>query len=322
MKRFEVFKHAVLEFTNAQVSVSSNSTGGSNSKNDPRRFLHGNSCLWSMMKKPSVSLACKGLCISRFCVMSWKGESDTNIKYCLGRTVGWFKDIHHNTELWTQLTENRWNSSGIHLIAARRHSPSVHKQNGRPSSKDELSSCRCSMTSFREVKTMKRNVLLIPHLCLNLFAKRFPAGRWSFLGPGSETKWYSTYNERPGGKWDRVAESMVSKFGERGLPVFRATSPLSRGALKSKGDGKLSIHFCADGDTIETVFRTIISVNQLSIHGAVSDLCEEYSACQTRTGGPILAGQFDPLFEPPKLLITTPTPSIENPPQKETENWS
>ena len=24
---------------------------------------------------------------------------------------------------------------------------------------------------------------------VSLFAKRFPAGRWSFLGPGSETKW-------------------------------------------------------------------------------------------------------------------------------------
>ena len=53
---------------------------------------------------------------------------------------------------------------------------------------------------------------------------------------------------------------------------FRATSPLSRGTLTSKGGGRLSIHFCADGHTIETVFRTIISVNQLSIYGAVSDL--------------------------------------------------
>ena len=48
-----------------------------------------------------------------------------------------------------------------------------------------------------------------------------------------------------------------SKFGESGHPVFRATRPLSRGTLKSKGGWKLSIHFCADGDTIETVFRTI-----------------------------------------------------------------
>ena len=66
----------------------------------------------------------------------------------------------------------------------------------------------------------------------------------------------------------------MMKFAESGHPVFRATSPLSRGTLNSKGSGNLSIHFCADGDTIETVFRTIISVNQLSIYGAVSDLCD------------------------------------------------
>ena len=44
---------------------------------------------------------------------------------------------------------------------------------------------------------------------VSLFAKSFPAGRWSFLGPGSETKWYSSNEERPGGKWDRVAELMM-----------------------------------------------------------------------------------------------------------------
>ena len=47
---------------------------------------------------------------------------------------------------------------------------------------------------------------------------------------------------------------MMIEFGERGHPVFRATSPLSRGTLKSKGGGKLSIHFCAGGDTIELFF--------------------------------------------------------------------
>ena len=82
---------------------------------------------------------------------------------------------------------------------------------------------------------------------------------------------------------------MMIKFRESGYPVFRATSPWSRGTLKSKGSGKLSIHFCADGDAIETVFRTIFSVNQLSICGAVSDVCEEYSACQTRTGRLVVA---------------------------------
>ena len=71
-----------------------------------------------------------------------------------------------------------------------------------------------------------------------VYARRFPAERWSFLGLGSEKKWYSTDNERPRGEWDRGAELMMIKFGESGHPVFRATSPLSRGVLKSKGGGK------------------------------------------------------------------------------------
>ena len=63
------------------------------------------------------------------------------------------------------------------------------------------------------------------------------------------------------------------KFAQSTHPVFRSTSPLSRGVLKSKGGGQLSIHYCADPGTIETVFRTIISVNQLSIYGAVAEIC-------------------------------------------------
>ena len=145
---------------------------------------------------------------------------------------------------------------------------------------------------------------------VSVFAKRSPAGRWSFHGPGSETEWYSTYNEGPQGECYRVAELMMIKFSESGHPVFRSTSPLSRGTLKSNGGGKLSFHFSADGDTVETVVRTIISVIQLSIHGAVSDLCDEYSACQARAGRPVLAEQSDPLFEPARLLIMTPSTEV------------
>ena len=118
------------------------------------------------------------------------------------------------------------------------------------------------------------------------FAERFPPGRWSFLGLGSERKLYSPDIDRPQGEWDRVAELMMINFGESGHPVFRATSPLSRGTFISNGCGKLSIHFCADGETIETVFRTIISVNQLSIYGAVLDLCDEYGLVKHERGDP------------------------------------
>ena len=104
---------------------------------------------------------------------------------------------------------------------------------------------------------------------------------------------------------------MMIKFGDSGHPVLQATSLFSRGTHKRKGGGKLSKHFCADGDTIETLFRTIISVNRLSIYGAVSDLCEEYGICQTRTGRPVVSEQSDPSFAPADILIMTPTPSIE-----------
>ena len=45
-------------------------------------------------------------------------------------------------------------------------------------------------------------------------------------------------------------------------------------------------------------------------------MCEEYKSCYVRTGRPVLAEQSDPLFEPAKLLIMTPRPSIEIPAQE------
>ena len=78
----------------------------------------------------------------------------------------------------------------------------------------------------------------------------------------------------------------------------------------------MSIHFCADGDTVETVFRTIISVNQLSIYGAVSDLCEECKSCHVRTGRLVLAGQSDPLFVPTSVRKTH-TPLTDDPAQED-----
>ena len=122
---------------------------------------------------------------------------------------------------------------------------------------------------------------------VTLFVKRFGAGQWSFLGPGSEKKWYSISEDSPKGEWDKMAEKMMVTLAESGHPIFRATSPLSRGVLKSKGGGKLSIHYCAEPATIETVFRTVTSVNQLSHYGAVAEMCEEFESYHDRTGDPL-----------------------------------
>ena len=123
------------------------------------------------------------------------------------------------------------------------------------------------------------------------FARRFGIGQWSFNGPGSEKKWYPSENS-PQGEWDYIAEDMLLKFAESGHPIFRATTPLSRGKLKSKGKGKVSIHFSAEPDTIDTIYRIILSANQLSIYGAVAAFCEEFVGQPDNTGEPvILEGQ-------------------------------
>ena len=98
-------------------------------------------------------------------------------------------------------------------------------------------------------------------------------GHWSFLGPGSEKKWYGTDVCKPDRQWDEVAENMMINSAESGHPIFRASSASKRGELKSKGKGMKSIHFNGSDETIELILRTVISVNQLSVYGAVADLC-------------------------------------------------
>ena len=100
---------------------------------------------------------------------------------------------------------------------------------------------------------------------VSLFARKFGTGQWSSMGPGSEKKWYSIKEDSPQGICDKIAERMLLEFAESGCPIFRATTPLSRGHLKIKGRGKLTIHFAADQETIETIFRIIVSANQLSL---------------------------------------------------------
>ena len=70
---------------------------------------------------------------------------------------------------------------------------------------------------------------------VKVLARKF-VGQWSFIGPGSEKKWYSAENS-PQGAWNNIAEEMLLEFAESGHPTFRATTPLSRGLLKSKGHG-------------------------------------------------------------------------------------
>ena len=80
---------------------------------------------------------------------------------------------------------------------------------------------------------------------VSILARKFGIGQWSFT--------LVQVSKRSGILWKRIVQK---EFGittrtrcrwnsqKAGCPIFRATTPLSRGNLKSKGHGKLSIHFC------------------------------------------------------------------------------
>ena len=156
-------------------------------------------------------------------------------------------------------------------------------------SQEESYFCRCSTTFPVTRKTMNKNVKTIDsYLCMQ---KNLVKKHWSFIGPGSEKKWYSLKEDSPQGIWDHIAEKMLLEFVESGCPISRATTPLSRGQLKSKGHGKLSIHFATNLEIVETVFRTIVSANQLSPYGAVAEMCKEYESLHERTESPVVMGQ-------------------------------
>ena len=63
---------------------------------------------------------------------------------------------------------------------------------------------------------------------VQVLARRFGVGQWSFIGAGSVKKWFSSVNS-PQGALDNIAEQMLLEFLESGHPTFRATTQLSRG---------------------------------------------------------------------------------------------
>ena len=88
----------------------------------------------------------------------------------------------------------------------------------------------------------------------------------------------STVEQQDTHRKDKV-QKLIEKFEnhpnkESSLQDFKQKRN-RRGELRSKGEGKKSIHFNGSHENIELLLRTVISANQLSIYGAIADLCDE-----------------------------------------------
>ena len=133
---------------------------------------------------------------------------------------------------------------------------------------------------------------------IDQYARRFPHGHWFFLG-------LETYDHKPDGFWDRTAEKMLLTFEETEHTVFRSTSALERGDLRSKGSGKKSIHFNGSTKMNELLLQMVLSVNQLSIYGAVAGMIKELPVGPRAAEKPRAPGQLD------KVEILTQPPLAE-----------
>ena len=216
----------------------------------------------------------------RFCIVSCgKIHEEPSIKRCMGTKIelvqNYLQECRDLDRIDGEPMEFQWNiSPGYNTLQLNEEVKSLLLR--LDETPENFTGRIIFMSMFNDIscgsKDNEKECLANAKL-VSLYAKRFGKGQWSFIGPGSEKKWYCISEDSPQGVWDNMAERMLLEFAESGCPIFRATSPLSRGRLKSKGHGKLSIHYSADLETIETIFRIIVSANQLSLYGGVAEKC-------------------------------------------------
>ena len=122
------------------------------------------------------------------------------------------------------------------------------------------------MTSFGTEKTTKINAwqMLGSYLCMQ---RGLVQDKWSFIGPGSEKKWYSMKEDSPQGIWDHITDEMRLEFAESGHP-FSVQRLHCLGEI-SKANDMANRRFTTVPIRKQLrLFRVIAFANQFSLYGA------------------------------------------------------
>ena len=64
---------------------------------------------------------------------------------------------------------------------------------------------------------------------VSLYARKFGTGQWSFIGPGSEKKWYSMKENSPQGIWDQIADEDVVGIRRKRTSYFPRNNSIVQG---------------------------------------------------------------------------------------------
>ena len=134
------------------------------------------------------------------------------------------------------------------------------------------------------------------------FAKRFPAGRGSFLGLGSEKKWCSK------GEWTESLSWWCFNSEKADTQFFEPWVHCPEERSKAKVVENYQYFFALMRERLKLLFTQLFLFIS-SVSTVHSQMCVRI--CQARTGRPVLAGQPDPLLASANLLILTPKLSLE-----------
>ena len=198
-----------------------------------------------------------------------------------GQRLGWIKSSQ-NYRIFDRIDgesmEFEWNifQNSIHCTSVKKskvHCTDWEKH--QKISQEEFYLCRCSTTFPVEQKTMKKNAsqMLDSFHKMQNDLEQDNGHSLVLVLRKSGTLSKKTVHKESGTKlqkgccWNSLRVDVQ-------YSVLRLHCPEVNS--KSKRHGKLSIHCAADQETIETIFRIIVSANQLSLYGAVAETCEEY----------------------------------------------
>ena len=126
---------------------------------------------------------------------------------------------------------------------------------------------------------------------VSVLTKRFGIGQWSFFVPGFGKKWSSLKKNSPQGFWDHIEDKM--------LLILFSVQRLHCPCVSSKAkDTENCQYILLRLIQRLRLLRMIVSANQLSLYGAVENMCEEFETHQVRSGQlDVLVGQSVVLSE-------------------------
>ena len=202
------------------------------------KIHHGNSYLWSVMKKSSVSRTRRCMSFQILCLCLGKMNQNPTSNSAWEEKLSWFKSFI----TIQNFGHNWWWADGIwveyfpriHHIAALQQSPKSFMS--KTSDPLEFKGRIIFMSMFNDIswwcedneRECSANADLV-----SKNARRFPAGRWSFLGSEKKVVFYSCWQttRRMGTEslcwWRSNSEKADTQFSEP-----RVHCP--RGTLKSK----------------------------------------------------------------------------------------